>query len=375
MARAAAPLQGRQPGRCSPTPRPATSACSCPQDTGVRTGQNAKGRYVIVARRPTLVYTYDTDTIIAHVVSWGTPTRGRLGPRRHHPLPVHRPRHLSGRQRSARLTPSPAGAPMRAVPGGSLLLLEDRSSRTCLSSRRSGGERTTCLGQPSGAAATPPCPALCPIRPTAPVSGIGPRTADPPDRTVRGALMSPQPNAALAPLTSRFPALAGRPQLRGPSVSEAPRSALRECRDWGLGEYETTGLRCRQPLDLSTSRTAGLPNSARSATREPRTESVGLRIIALSCQRTTEPSDCRTLEKFGLTGVTDLQAPRTHTGAAPFLVYRTPRVRACGSNGPTHFARLALRDYQSPELSHSRTGELTDRKAGRLPEPGSSADR
>jgi len=90
----------------------------------VRTGQNAKGRYVIVARRPTLVYTYDTDTDIGHFVSWGTPTRGRMRrPRRHHPLPVHRPRHLSGRQRLARLSPSPA---MRAVPGGSLLLLEDQ---------------------------------------------------------------------------------------------------------------------------------------------------------------------------------------------------------------------------------------------------------
>jgi len=34
-----------------------------PQDTSVRTGQDAHGRYVTVAVGRTLVYTYDTDTI------------------------------------------------------------------------------------------------------------------------------------------------------------------------------------------------------------------------------------------------------------------------------------------------------------------------
>jgi len=41
-----------------------------PQDTSVRTGQDAHGRYVTVAVGRTLVYTYDTDTITAHVAGW-----------------------------------------------------------------------------------------------------------------------------------------------------------------------------------------------------------------------------------------------------------------------------------------------------------------
>jgi len=41
-----------------------------PQDTSVRTGQDAHGRYVSVAVGRTLVYTYDTDTITAHVAGW-----------------------------------------------------------------------------------------------------------------------------------------------------------------------------------------------------------------------------------------------------------------------------------------------------------------
>jgi len=41
-----------------------------PQDTSVRTGQDAHGRYVTVAVGRTLVYTYDTDTITVHVAGW-----------------------------------------------------------------------------------------------------------------------------------------------------------------------------------------------------------------------------------------------------------------------------------------------------------------
>jgi len=41
-----------------------------PQDTSVRTGQDTHGRYVTVAVGRTLVYTYDTDTITAHVAGW-----------------------------------------------------------------------------------------------------------------------------------------------------------------------------------------------------------------------------------------------------------------------------------------------------------------
>jgi len=166
--------------------------------------------------------------------------------------------------------------------------------------------------------------------------------------------------------------------LRGPSVSEAPRSALRECRDWGLGECGATGLRYHRPLDLSTSRTTGLPDSARSATHEPRTESVGLRTSALSCQRTTEPSDCRTLES---SVSSELQTYRRQGPTSELLrswsngLRQTPRVCACGTDGPTHFVRLALRDCHSPKLSDSRAAGLTNRRAGELSEPGSSADR
>jgi len=40
-----------------------------PQDTIVRTGEDAAGRHVTVPVGRTLLYTYDTDTIAAHVAA------------------------------------------------------------------------------------------------------------------------------------------------------------------------------------------------------------------------------------------------------------------------------------------------------------------
>ncbi len=156
MARAAAPLQGRQPGRWFTDAQ--TSDLGVQLPAGRRRAHRTERQRQVRHSRPSA----DLGLHLRHRHRH-RPRRqlGHAHPRPHGPAQAAPPATSSSTPTSFRQTaisptvPLPA---MRAVPGGSLLLLEDRSSRTCLSSRRSGGERTTCLGQPSGAAATPLAP-------------------------------------------------------------------------------------------------------------------------------------------------------------------------------------------------------------------------